>query len=215
MALDTSLCMGASIGMMAGFNQALGRKAAVGVIGDSTFFHSGIPALLDARYNQVEGVVVILDNRTTAMTGQQGHPGTGLHPDLSEGPAVDLVQLVEGLGVRCVAVDPADYQDLEKLIRDEVKAPGLSVIVVQSPCVLLKLKPQSRVEVVAENCNLCGLCVNLGCPAIAPGDKAVAILDNCIGCGLCVDVCHRDALRLVGDKDKVTSAAPAKATVPA
>ena len=86
LALDSCLCMGASIGMMAGFNKALGKKAAVGVIGDSTFFHSGVTPLIDAFYNEVEGMVVILDNRTTAMTGHQGHPGTGLHPDRAQGP---------------------------------------------------------------------------------------------------------------------------------
>ena len=105
LALDSCLCMGASIGMMAGFNKALGRKAAVGVIGDSTFFHSGITPLIDAFYNEVEGMVVVLDNRTTAMTGHQGHPGTGLHPDRAQGPAVDIQKLCEGIGVRCVTVD--------------------------------------------------------------------------------------------------------------
>ncbi|MDR1711259.1 MAG: indolepyruvate ferredoxin oxidoreductase subunit alpha [Propionibacteriaceae bacterium] len=198
LALDTSLCMGASIGMMAGFNKALGKKAAVGVIGDSTFFHSGITALLDARYNEAEGVVVILDNRTTAMTGQQGHPGTGVHPDNTDGPAIDIVRLCLGLGVRVQTTDPADYKSLEKLVREEVKAPGLSVIVVQSPCILY-LPPEKRtVEVVDDNCNLCGLCLAIGCPAIAPLDDTVSILDNCIGCGLCADVCNRDALIMHG-----------------
>jgi indolepyruvate ferredoxin oxidoreductase alpha subunit len=193
-ALDTSLCMGASIGMMSGFNKALGKKAAVGVIGDSTFFHSGVTGLLDARYNEVDGTVVILDNRTTAMTGQQGHPGTGVHPDESEGPAIDIVQLCQGIGVRCAVADVNDYKAMEKLIREEVRAPGLGVIVVQSPCILLARPEQRLVEVVAENCNMCGLCLAIGCPAIAPGDDFVSILDNCIGCGLCVDVCNRDAL---------------------
>ena len=97
--------MGASIGMMAGFNKTLGRKAAAAVIGDSTFFHSGITPLIDAFYNEVEGLVLILDNRTTAMTGHQGHPGTGLRPDRSQGPAVDIQRLCEGIGVRCATVD--------------------------------------------------------------------------------------------------------------
>ncbi|MDR1833078.1 MAG: hypothetical protein LBQ92_00240 [Propionibacteriaceae bacterium] len=194
LALDTSLCMGASIGMMAGFNKALGRKAAVGVIGDSTFFHSGITALLDARYNEVEGLVVILDNRTTAMTGQQGHPGTGIHPDGSDGPAIDIVRVCLGIGVRCSTADVADYKALDKLIKDEIKTPGLGVIVVQSPCILLARPEKRTVEVVAENCNMCGLCLAIGCPAIAPGDDFISILENCIGCGLCADICNRAAI---------------------
>ncbi|MDR1823805.1 MAG: hypothetical protein LBR27_00460 [Bifidobacteriaceae bacterium] len=194
LAIDTSLCMGASIGMMAGFNKALGRKAAVGVIGDSTFFHSGITALLDARYNETEGIVVVLDNRTTAMTGQQGHPGTGVHPDSTEGPAIDIVALCQGIGVRCVTADVAEYKALDKLIREEAKLPGLVVIVVQSPCILYQPPAKRTVEVVGPNCNMCGLCLAIGCPAIAPGDDVISILDNCIGCGLCADVCNRDAL---------------------
>ena len=101
MALDSCLCMGASIGMMAGMNKALGRKAAAAVLGDSTFFHSGVTPLIDARYNEAEGLVIVLDNRTTAMTGHQGHPGTGLRLDGSQGPALDIEQLCEGIGVRC------------------------------------------------------------------------------------------------------------------
>src|SRR5665811_2606336 len=89
LALDSCLCMGASIGMMAGFNKALGRKAAAAVIGDSTFFHSGVTPLIDAYYNEADGLVIVLDNRTTAMTGHQGHPGTGLRPDPGCGPAAD------------------------------------------------------------------------------------------------------------------------------
>ena len=108
-ALDSSLCMGASIGMMAGFNEALGRKASAAVIGDSTFFHSGITALISASYNGAEGLVLILDNRTTAMTGHQGNPGTGVRPDLTEGPAIDLQALCDGIGVRCTTIDAKDY----------------------------------------------------------------------------------------------------------
>ena len=95
--------------MMAGFNKALGRKAAAAVIGDSTFFHSGVTPLIDAYYNEAPGLVMVLDNRTTAMTGHQGHPGTGVRPDRSQGPAVDIERLCEGIGVRCATVDASDY----------------------------------------------------------------------------------------------------------
>ncbi len=114
LALDSCLCMGASIGMMAGFNKALGEEGGgCGVIGDSTFFHSGITPLIDAVYNEVDGIVVVLDNRTTAMTGHQGHPGTGMHPDRAQGPTLDIQKLCEGIGVRCVTVDATDHKALD------------------------------------------------------------------------------------------------------
>ena len=124
LALDSCLCMGASVGMMAGFNKALGRKAAAAVIGDSTFFHSGVTPLIDALYNESEGLVLVLDNRTTAMTGHQGHPGTGLRPDRSQGPVVDIQRLCEGIGVRCTTVDANDHKALDAAIKDEADDPG-------------------------------------------------------------------------------------------
>jgi len=194
LALDSCLCMGASLGMMAGFNKALGRKAAVAVIGDSTFFHSGITPLIDAFYNQVEGMVMVLDNRTTAMTGHQGHPGTGLRPDGSQGPVVDIQRLCEGIGVRCVTVDAGDHTALDAAVKAEADASGLGVIVAQAPCVLMERGELREVEVDEERCNLCGLCVDLGCPALALGEGAVTITDTCTGCGLCIEVCRRGAL---------------------
>ncbi|MEI6448386.1 MAG: indolepyruvate ferredoxin oxidoreductase subunit alpha [Actinomycetes bacterium] len=193
-ALDSSLCMGASVGMMAGFNAALGRKASVAVIGDSTFFHSGVTPLISAHYNGAAGVVIILDNRTTAMTGHQGNPGSGVRPDLSEGPAIDLQKLCEGIGVRCVTVDAADYRALEAALKVEIDAPGLSVFVAQAPCALLVRENLGKVVVDDERCNLCGLCLAIGCPAIAPEADTVSIMDGCTGCGLCVAVCRRGAL---------------------
>ena len=197
LAMDSCLCMGASIGMMAGFNVALGEKAAVGVIGDSTFFHSGVTPLIDAVYNGVEGMVVILDNRTTAMTGHQGHPGSGLRPDREQGPSVDIQRLCEGIGVRCVTVDATDHAALDAAVAEEAGAPGLGVIVALAPCVLTSREKTGEVVVDEDRCNLCGLCLDLGCPSIAPGDDAVSILETCTGCGLCVEVCRRGALSLV------------------
>ena len=136
LALDSCLCMGASIGMMAGFNKALGRKAAAAVIGDSTFFHSGVTPLIDAFYNEADGLVIVLDNRTTAMTGHQGHPGTGLRPDRSQGPAVDLEMLCRGIGLRCSTVAAGDYGALDAALKAELDAPGLGVVIALAPCAL-------------------------------------------------------------------------------
>jgi len=194
LALDSSLCMGASIGIMAGFNKALGRKASVAVIGDSTFFHSGITPLISAHYNEADGVVLVLDNRTTAMTGHQGNPGSGVRPDLTEGPAIDIQKMCEGMDIRCVTVDAADYPTLKTTLKTEIDAPGLSVFVAQAPCALLVRENLGQVVVDDERCNLCGLCFEIGCPAIAPGEDAVSITDACTGCGLCIEVCRRGAL---------------------
>jgi indolepyruvate ferredoxin oxidoreductase, alpha subunit len=197
LAMDSCLCMGAAIGMMAGFNKALGRKGAVAVIGDSTFFHSGITPLIDAHYNEASGLVLVLDNRTTAMTGHQGHPGTGRRPDGSTGPSVDLERLCEGIGVRCRTVDATDFPALDAAVKDEVHAPGLGVIVAMAPCVLTVRPEPGAVDVDEERCNLCGLCLAIGCPAIALGDGTVTITESCTDCGLCVDVCRRGALSSV------------------
>ena len=198
LALDSCLCMGASIGMMAGFNKALGRKAAAAVIGDSTFFHSGVTPLIDAYYNEADGLVIVLDNRTTAMTGHQGHPGTGLRPDRSQGPVVDIQKLCEGIGVRCVTVDANDYGALDAALKAEVDAPGLGVVVALAPCALMVPKKAGAIVVDDERCNLCGLCLDVGCPALAAGEDAVAVTDVCTSCGLCIEVCRRGALSYAG-----------------
>ena len=194
LALDSCLCMGSSIGMMTGMNTVLGRKAAVAVLGDSTFFHSGITPLIDARYNGSEGLVLVLDNRTTAMTGHQGHPGSGLRADRSQGPQVDVQRLCEGIGVRCTTVDALDGDALGAAVELELKTPGLGVLVAQSPCALTVRRSGRTVAVDSERCNLCGLCLALGCPALGPGDDAVEIDETCTGCGVCAQVCRRGAL---------------------
>jgi indolepyruvate ferredoxin oxidoreductase alpha subunit len=192
-ALDSCLCMGASIGMMAGMNKVLGRRAAAAVLGDSTFFHSGVTPLIDARYNEAAGIVIVLDNRTTAMTGQQGHPGTGLRLDGSEGPALDIERLCQGIGVRCETVDALDTEAFESALKRELDAQGLGVIVALAPCVLMAPGKQ-RLIVDEERCNLCGLCLGIGCPALAPGETAVQVGAACMGCGVCAAVCKRGAL---------------------
>ncbi len=198
LALDSCLCMGASVGMMAGMNKVLGRKAAVAVLGDSTFFHSGVTPLIDARYNQTEGLVIVLDNRTSAMTGHQGHPGSGVHLDRSQGPNLDIEQLCKGIGVRCRTVDALDPKAVEAALEDELATPGAGVLVAWAPCALLDRSERPDVIVDDDRCNLCGLCVDIGCPAIEPGEDAVCVGDACTGCGLCIEVCRRGALSYAG-----------------
>jgi indolepyruvate ferredoxin oxidoreductase alpha subunit len=198
LSLESCVCMGASIGLMSGINRMMGRTAAVAVIGDSTFFHSGVTPLIDARYNETPGLIIVLDNRTTAMTGHQGHPGTGIHPDRSTGPALDIEQLCRGIGVPATTVDAFDEAAVRAAVRDAVAASDLRVLVALAPCILMDKGPHERVLVDDDRCNLCGLCVELGCPALVAGDDAVEILSDCAGCGVCLAVCARGALSLPG-----------------
>jgi indolepyruvate ferredoxin oxidoreductase alpha subunit len=202
LSLESCVCMGASIGMMAGMNRMMGRAAAVAVLGDSTFFHSGITSLIDARYNETPGLVIVLDNRTTAMTGHQGHPGTGLHADRSNGPAIDIAQLCQGIGVPVTTVDAFDEPAVKKAIREALAGRELRVLVTLAPCILLDRSPHERVVVDDERCNLCGLCIDLGCPAVVAGSESIEILSDCTGCGVCLAVCARGALSLPAAADE-------------
>ncbi|AEG61926.1 indolepyruvate ferredoxin oxidoreductase subunit alpha [Desulforamulus ruminis] len=205
-AMDTCICMGASIGTALGMEKAnpelSGRTVAV--IGDSTFLHSGITGLLDVVYNGGNTTVLILDNRTTAMTGHQHNPATGSTLAGQPAPEVDLEALARAVGVKRVrTVNPMDLSALHKVVKEEVAAPEPSVIVVRRPCALLKTAlPAEPVEVDTENCINCGICLNLGCPAISrKEEKAFVTAIQCNGCGLCVQVCNKGALQKRGEKN--------------
>lgn len=206
-ALDTCVCMGASIGNAIGMEKVNGyAKGTVAVIGDSTFLHSGVTGLMDAVYNHSNVTIIILDNRATAMTGGQMHPGTG-HTLMGE-PAheIDIAELVKALGVKnYVAADAYDYEAMQKVIKEEIDKPGPSVIHTTRPCVLMPKRIMDEPYMVdLELCNACGVCFKLSCPAIAAADetnkkgKPKAIIDTtvCTGCTLCAQVCPTEAIRL-------------------
>lgn len=197
-AMDTCICMGASVGMAHGMalaNPAQEQKT-VAVIGDATFLHSGITGLMDMVYNGGGGTVIILDNSTTAMTGHQEHPGTGDTLMGQPAPQVDIEGLVKSLGVKRVAVvDPVEIEDFTKIVKTEIAVKEPSVIIARRPCALLKsagLKPP--IKVVADQCIGCELCMELGCPAISFDEKATVNALQCTGCGLCVAVCATGAM---------------------
>jgi indolepyruvate ferredoxin oxidoreductase, alpha subunit len=211
-AIDTCVCMGASIGHAMGLDKALGREAlgkVVAVIGDSTFLHSGITPLLDVVYNKGAVTVIILDNRTTAMTGRQEHPGTGYTLKGEETSSVDLVKLAKALGVKYVkVVDPYNLAATERVIRREVQRPEPSVIISRAPCVLSRREKVvlGRPFRVSEDvCAGCGACLRLGCPAIewvkedgtGRKRKGRALIEPflCNGCTLCEQICKFKAIQ--------------------
>lgn len=201
-AMDSCVCMGASIGMARGMELAgsAGRPV-IGVIGDSTFAHSGLTGLLHMSYVGSTGTIVVLDNRTTAMTGHQGNPVSGIACDGSPAPAVDLEALCRALGAQSVrSVDPHDLAGTLEVLKEEAAADHLSVIIAQAPCALLVKDPKDPYAVDEELCTKCGACIRLGCPAISKDESGRAVIDTtiCVGCAQCVQVCRFDAIVQVG-----------------
>ncbi len=195
-AMDSCLCMGASVGMASGLARALpeaDRRRVVGVIGDSTFVHSGITGLVDAVYNGGAQTLLVLDNRTTAMTGHQPHPATGKRLSGEDAPRLDIPGLARAVGVRRVrTADAYDLLGLEKAVREELEADETSVIVVQNGCVLNeKTVFAPPVEVDAAVCVHCEACLSIGCPAVGFADDVPAIdPEVCNGCSMCQQVCY-------------------------
>lgn len=200
-AMDSTLCMGASIGTALGMEKARGPEMArktVAVIGDSTFVHSGITPLIDAVYNQGNTTVMILDNGTTAMTGHQDHPATGKTIKKSETNRLDLEALVKAIGIsRVRKVDPLKIGDLEKALNEELAYEGPSVILAVRPCALIDKSVKTPMFIDEDKCKSCKICIKLGCTGVywvEEEKKARINPDLCQGCGLCAEVCKFDAV---------------------
>jgi indolepyruvate ferredoxin oxidoreductase alpha subunit len=197
-ALDIFMSMGASIGMALGMEKADPASASrtVAVIGDSTFLHSGVTGLMDMVYNKSRGTVIILDNGTVAMTGHQDHPATGVTAQGEETRITAIEDVAAGVGVRRITVlDPFDIKNLEKVLREELKAEEVSVIIARSPCVLTEPSDAEPLMVSADVCKGCKLCARIGCPAISwMDDHPVIDQSLCGGCSLCANLCPFDAI---------------------
>ncbi len=191
-AVDTCICMGASVGMAHGFKKATdGNSRNVAVIGDSTFLHSGVTGLINAVYNQSGITLLILDNSTTGMTGHQQHPATGKNLKGEPAPAVLLDELCRACGVKDLQiVDAYDVAAVENAVKAAIASDEVSVIIAQRPCVLLDKKAQ-KPKVIVKDCKKCGMCMKLGCPAISKGADGAVVIDvaQCTGCGVCMQVC--------------------------
>ena len=202
--IDTTICMGASISALHGMEKAKGKdyvKNWVAVIGDSTFLHTGINSLVNMVYNKATGTVMILDNRTTGMTGHQDHAATGKTLKGEETNSVDFVELCHAIGVKnVIEVNAFDVKRLEEVIKESVASDTLTVIITKSPCVLLKGQKFPNMCVVdTEKCKKCGMCLKIGCPAITKQVDGTVKIDAtmCNGCGLCVSQCKFGAIETV------------------
>ncbi|MCX7982070.1 MAG: indolepyruvate ferredoxin oxidoreductase subunit alpha [Syntrophales bacterium] len=216
--LHSCICMGASVSMAHGMSKALkekGRGKIVGVIGDSTFLHSGITPLIDIVYNKGEAVIVICDNRTTAMTGMQDHPGTGFTLQQELTKAVNYEELGRVLGLDSVrVVDPYDLKETEDVLKEELSRAGSSLIVSRRACVLYRREKvkQESLWVDEEKCVGCRQCLNVGCPSLSWIDfsdlpegaykkitkkqkgRALIDADSCTGCSICAQLCSKKAI---------------------
>ena len=199
-AIDTTICMGASVSGLHGFNKASGEANAnrsVAVIGDSTFMHSGITGLVNIAYNESDSTVIILDNSITGMTGHQQNPTTGYNLKGDPATKIDLEALCHAVGINRVrVVDPYDLAACETAVKEELQVNEPSVIISRRPCALLKyVRHPGPLTVDTDKCIGCGNCMKVGCPAISVVDGK-AVVDNtlCTGCGICAQLCKKDAL---------------------
>ena len=204
-AIHTCGCMGAGIAVAHGAAKAGSPEHHVAVIGDSTFFHTGIPALVNVVYNQSPVTTIIMDNRVTGMTGHQENPGSG-HTLLGKpAPRIELEPLVRALGVKHVRTVPAfNVEEIEKALKEYLKLDEPSVLITEEECALLPSARKRWVPLeVLDNCNGCTLCFRIGCPAILKSEeldektqrpKALIDASLCTGCEVCAQVCPRDAI---------------------
>lgn len=194
--VDTCLCMGACITIAQGIHNVEPDTKNFAFVGDSTFFHTGIPGIINAVYNETDITVIVLDNSTTAMTGHQPHPGTGktMMGEITE--KVDIEAVLRGCGVKHVtSANPLYLEEAVKAVQEAADFKGVSAVIFKSPCIAL-FKPERQFQVESEKCIRCKKCIReIGCPAIAVREGEVKIDSSlCYGCGLCAQICPVGAI---------------------
>ena len=201
--IDTTMCMGSSISTLHGMEKAKGKdyiKNWVAVIGDSTFMHTGVNSLMNMVYNKATGTVIILDNSTTGMTGHQDHAATGKTLQGDPTYAISIPGICKAMGIKNVyEINAFDLPLLEKTIKEEVAKDEISVIITNTPCVLLDKRKKPLYVAHEDKCKKCGMCMKPGCPAMTKNADGTIHIDDtmCTGCGLCKDLCKFDAIELV------------------
>ncbi|OQY24832.1 MAG: indolepyruvate ferredoxin oxidoreductase subunit alpha, partial [Desulfobacteraceae bacterium 4572_35.2] len=212
-AMDTCICMGASVGNATGLNKVLtgpDKQKVVGVIGDSTFLHTGINGLMDMVYNNSTATLIILDNSITAMTGRQENPSSGFTLDGEKSKKIDLALLCRSVGVEHVRkVNPWDLDATRAVIKEEMEREAPSVVITEAPCILIKRDVGQRktpLEIDPDKCTGCKACLKIGCPAIEwqpdEGECGKAVVNEllCVGCTICDQLCKFDAFKLAGSE---------------
>jgi len=214
-AMDSVICMGAGVSAAHGFakvfEQTHDSRKVFGVVGDSTFFHSGITSLIDIVYNQSNCTIIILDNRVTGMTGHQENPGTGYTLKGKKAPIIEIEPLVRSIGIEDVRqVNPNNLKEVREALNAASVFEGPSVIITKWPCALKKLHEEEKKEypiaqwvyrVDSDKCRKCRMCLKVGCPSISFDPQTGSYIDpnTCVGCSVCAQVCPFDAIEKVGD----------------
>jgi indolepyruvate ferredoxin oxidoreductase alpha subunit len=208
--------MGAGVSAAHGFakvfEQTEDKRKVFGVVGDSTFFHSGITSLVDIIYNQSDVTILILDNRVTGMTGHQENPGTGYTLQQKAAPIVQIEPLVRALGVKDIReINPNNLDEVKNALKECSEFKGPSVIITKWPCVLKKLHEEEKAQfdlptrifqVDSEKCRKCKMCLKIGCPSISFDVETGSHIDpyTCVGCSVCAQVCPFDAIKREGEE---------------
>ena len=205
-AMDTTICMGASIGNAAGMKKAGYKGRVAAVLGDSTFFHSGMTGILSALYNNTPVTTIVLDNRITGMTGHQENPGSGKTLAGDAAPVSEIAEIAKSMGYKkVVTVSAEDLAELERVLIDAMDGDEAALVIAYAPCrIAAKLTKAGLVEVDAEKCKACGACFKMGCPAMTRGKELrpgafqmVVDANQCAGCTQCSQVCKFDAIKRV------------------
>ena len=205
-AMDTTICMGASIGNAAGMKKAGYKGRVAAVLGDSTFFHSGMTGILSALYNNTPVTTIVLDNRITGMTGHQENPGSGKTLAGDTAPVSEIAEIAKSMGYKKVVTVPAeDLAELERVLIDAMDGDEAALVIAYAPCrIAAKLTKAGLVEVDADKCKACGACFKMGCPAMTRGKEIrpgafqmVVDANQCAGCTQCSQVCKFDAIKRV------------------
>lgn len=204
--VDTCLCMGAGLGIAQGVGHIEPDTACFAFVGDSTFFASAIPGVVNAVYNQADMTLIILDNSTTAMTGHQPHPGTGrtMMGDIVE--QINIEAVLRGIGLKTVeTIDPLNHEAAVACVKQTAGKPGVKAIIFRSPCIAVT-RPSGSMHVASGKCINCRKCIReLGCPALTIENGTVSIdASLCTGCGLCSQLCPADAIHVDTDAEHIS-----------